>query len=1523
MTGNRLSRGMDDLRTALGRDLGWGHSTHVAFVVAILIASSLGFGLAANHANLHAPQDGSSSGSALHATEFSQSDSAHDSGPTPRATAPAHPTSAGASTSSVLESGKGIFFNNSAVQNVTTNFGSCSNNPYYGYDTCWNATLDPTLNVTRDGYTGLAYTVWTNFTPCFSLDRNASTEIQFEVSHDFGSTWTTPIVLGNPTCKTDSEGDQNYSSAEMPALTSLANGTFVLAYIESNVSASVFNPLNGNDYYYSYPLNLGCYYTDDERVVVSESYNHGTTWTTPHTLQQTDINYSTNSDCRVPGLELVSPSIAAIGTTVYLAYTDYTSPYDDAYNTGSPYNGTIHLWVSNDSGASWRSASVPPTFSVPSSQSNISAYPNLLVLPSGKLFMSYSTGDSWNYLCSGVYCGGLDNASLVVAWSSDNGTSFSFSIVSQAVYVETWSSYWPQYVQGPYSQLAYSGHYDQLYITYASEEYGCYIYYPGGTCETPYYEPSNVFVANSSDGGTTWSAPNMIDPGALNPNMGPADSAFLPSISASTDGTLVATFTLVNDSVCGYLGGSRSPSCGYYEEWYANSTDNGTSWSAPALVDANTSYGGGQWWPGEGAMYVGTSSAAATNGSEVLLVWPRLDTQFFSYGGGPAGGYPCVSWGYCGAMNVEISKLYLGAGYTVSFSEKGLPPGVDWSLTVAGYYRSGPSFTALSISGVPPSYPLLYNVNWVNTSYGSAWSPNSTPPSPAVFPTGGTISVNFSEQFLVNIEAVPTLNSWVWNQVEVNYEISPLLGQYWVQGSSPLSLFVNATPPFTGFVWQNVSWQAWVGTGSGSYSGTAQNATIYPTGPVNETATFTYLGYCLGVYYGSGGCVNNTFNQLFVPSGLPDGTPWAVTINESGGSQLIINSTAPVAAVNLTMGESTYTAWTIPSATPGKYWVPAISGPTAFSEPNSPIAINYTLESIAGLAVGSLVDETGLPANTNWSFQIGTVNSAVTGNSTEINSISGVREPLNASGIYYENGTGFYLSYVSVDPLVMNATAFDLAPGNLTTIDGPAVITYHFRPWYLMTLESGAGGSISLPSQWAASGSTLNVTATPAAGYHFVCWTGSGLFGSVSTNTQASITVTSLGPLSELATFRVNPAETWNVTVLTTGLPSGTDFTVRLGTTTYTTQGELIVGNLTTGNYSIGAPTVRSGSTSTTQYVASGISEGSGGPVVSSLNLSGNVTLTVGYTTQYSVTLATTTGGWISDYPSGTYWEDAGSTLSLTAVSAPGFQFVGWSGSDSSQLSVLGVTVNAAANETADFQSLPTGPSPVFSLTVTESGLPPGMSWIVTAGATGSSGATAELTVPNLNGTYPVTAPTLYPGPGTRWVSSLTNFSTAVTSNRSISVYYWEQFQVTVSASPGGTATDTATAGWANASSIVTLTATPNSGSLLVAWNGTGVGSYSGNETSLAITVTGPITEQATFTLSVAPTKESAAPAQFGATALGIVIALLVVGVVGGFLWGRRARRPPSPPPVKSENSPDEPEATEAVASAQPEPAGE
>ncbi|HEY6238082.1 MAG TPA: hypothetical protein VIZ68_02710, partial [Thermoplasmata archaeon] len=290
---------------------------------------------------------------------------------------------------------------------------------------------------------------------------------------------------------------------------------------------------------------------------------------------------------------------------------------------------------------------------------------------------------------------------------------------------------------------------------------------------------------------------------------------------------------------------------------------------------------------------------------------------------------------------------------------------------------------------------------------------------------------------------------------------------------------------------------------------------------------------------------------------------------------------------------------------------------------------------------------------------------------------------------------------------------------------------------------------------------------------------------------------------------------------------------------------------------------------------------------------------------QYALSVVSTPGGTVSG-GNGTVWANASDPLTLTAVPDPSYRFVGWNGtglgSVTSTSATISVTPLGPATETAQFAFRPTPPPAIFWLTVTETGLPAGLIWSVAVGSVGAAGAIGTLTVVGLNGSYSLTAPTVYdPTPGVRWVSDTTNVSTTVDANRTATVAFSEQFLVTVLAGEGGTVTPSTE--WVAAGTQVTIVATANSTSEFLLWNGTGPGAYNGSTASQSFTVNGPVTEQASFGPRATGGGgggggSSASAANGQLMSILLLVALLVVGAVVGILLGR-GRRPSSPPPME------------------------
>jgi List-Bact-rpt repeat protein len=1422
----------------------------------------------------------------------------------PALRAPAHlpnskptPADSAAPRPSYVENGSATFFSNVPIPNPVNN--TCApygfSLPYYY---CWNTTTEPTMNLTTTGYTGLAYTAFTNDTSCAGASNWTDTEVGFVISTNFGNTWSTPKYLGNPVCS--GYPDQNYSSAFEPSLTSLANGTFVLSYIEYNSSLAYYG------YVVAPPTSMYCGYLTGSRVVVSESYNNGTTWTTPTVINGTEYNSSVNS-CPVNGFPDVRPQVTAFGSTIYLAWSNVSNPlYDPYYDPFYPYpfSADVQYTYSTDGGTTWQpiQSFSPIKNTYGNYKTDYATDPSLMVSPSGELYIAYSTNYTWQQYCGSSYCSDYTEASIEVATSTNNGTTFTTTQADQTVFAN-YPNWYPYTYWEPFTTMAYSSVNDQAYLAFSAAAIGNFCYNEGMYGVYCYQnEVDKVWFQSSSNNGTSWSTTS--NPSAFNATDAWDSPAYNPSFAVAANGQIDLQYVELNESNC--VNATTTYGSTYYcaplQDNYVTSDNNGSTWTNPVVVAGTYTYTYGPYRD----IWDGFTSSTIVAGGQVLLGWTQVACPTINTSGCDLPSFSTAPTVPGQSAEVMTSRLYEGVGLTITFNETGLPSYATWSVNIQGNIRDGPAGTNLQISGVPPGSAILYSAPILYTTYGVRYNPSYSVASPSSFAANSTVVVTFAEAVLVNVLTVPTIgyNEFWTLPYYGNVQMSPAPGPNWVTSGTSFTYSVSYISLYTYcYNCLNLTFLSWSGVGPGSVSTNSTSLTFTPTGPVNETASFQENGYCFGSYYVTAysltqSCFNFTYALNFQEQGLPANTSWGITLINPNATTVVQTSTSNQDDFLVGSGILGFQAWTVPTSTPGQFWVPSstTSSPLALPQPTT-VLITYTLESIDESGYGLTFSETGLPNGTAWSLEVGGQSYGLKTSNGTVTLTGGASVAVNGSAVYLESGDGYYVSSIEVTPFVINETGSSVSPGGLIWVNGSALVVLHYSPLYRLTVAGTAGGTTAPASNWVRPGQTVSLSEAASSGYHFVDWSGSGP-GSVSTY-SASPTVTPTGVVEEFATFRPNAPATWNVTLTPVGLPSGATFSVSIGGTTYSGTGSFKVGNLTQGDYDFAVPTVYLNSSETSRYlptnVVSALTISSG-----VIDLDANGTVTITYAGQFAVSIGATGGGtvsWGTSGSTGVYWLNDSQQVSLVATPDPHYYFVSWNGtgngSVTSTTSTISLLVIGPSTETAQFQYRPNQPPATYSLAVTQTGLPPGTPWSVAVGGLGASGSGETLTVVGLNGSYELSASTIYTSAGIRWISNALNLSTSVTANGTFSVTYSEQFEVTVLGAAGGSVTPLGVQ-WVAAGTTIDLSASANSSSLFLAWNGTGSGNYTGSSATATVTVAGPVTEQVAFgPQPVTQKSTSTSPASGQAMALGLLVVLLVVGLVVGLLVGRRRSPPP------------------------------
>jgi len=233
-----------------------------------------------------------------------------------------------------------------------------------------------------------------------------------------------------------------------------------------------------------------------------------------------------------------------------------------------------------------------------------------------------------------------------------------------------------------------------------------------------------------------------------------------------------------------------------------------------------------------------------------------------------------------------------------------------------------------------------------------------------------------------------------------------------------------------------------------------------------------------------------------------------------------------------------------------------------------------------------------------------------------------------------------------------------------------------------------------------------------------------------------------------------------------------------------------------------------------------------------------NATYTVNFTAQYYLTMTAGAGGSVSP-ASG--WYNSGAGVSISAAPSAGYSFSGWSGSGSGSYSgtsqSTSVTMHGPISETASFTAAPT--------TVTIQTSPGGLQ--ITAGGVAQatpyswtcSGGSIAVGVPS-----PQSG-----GTGTQYVygswsdgGAQSHSIACPSSSTTYTANFTTQYYLTMAAGAGGSVSPAS--GWYNSGAGVSISAAPSAGYSFSGWSGSG----SGTSQSTSVTMSGPISETASFT---------------------------------------------------------------------------
>ena len=326
---------------------------------------------------------------------------------------------------------------------------------------------------------------------------------------------------------------------------------------------------------------------------------------------------------------------------------------------------------------------------------------------------------------------------------------------------------------------------------------------------------------------------------------------------------------------------------------------------------------------------------------------------------------------------------------------------------------------------------------------------------------------------------------------------------------------------------------------NGTYGFGIGGPSNYAPSPSSGTVTVT----------GAGKNVNVTFTRIpysvtFTESGLPSGTPWNVTMNKT---RSVTASTQDVFYVN--NGTFNYTVGNVSG-----YAASPSSGSVLVKGHNVTVPVTFVIVSPGTYVV--TFSEGGLPSGMSWSV-----------------TLNGILKSSTTSDITFSEPNGTYSFTVSSVP---GYTA-NITSGSVTINGASKLVSITFTPstaaTYAVTfsesgLPSGTSWSVTLSGS-SKSGTGSQVFTEPNGSYPF---TVGAVAGYTAAPSSGSIPVNGVA-VSKSVTFTVLPLGQYSLIFSETGLPTGTNWSVTVGSTTRSSTASTISFTEVNGtyHYSVGA----------------------------------------------------------------------------------------------------------------------------------------------------------------------------------------------------------------------------------------------------------------------------------------------------------------------------------------------------------------